>query len=34
MHSSQHYNAQLTSVQTGGGGGFFILEERHIIYPT
>lgn len=34
MHLYQHHDAQLTSVQIGGGGGFFVLEERHIIYPT
>lgn len=28
------WNSQLTSVQTGDGGGFFILEQHHIIYPT
>lgn len=28
------WNSQLTSVQIGDGGGFLILEQHRIIYPT
>lgn len=36
-HMAQHHNAQGPSVHTGGGGrggGCYILEKHHIIYPT
>lgn len=35
-HVPQHPNAQGPSVHTGGGrgGGCYILEKHHIIYPT